>query len=261
MSDAQSFGREYLTEKQYKTDANLAARQSIYRYQHPRDELWGRCLDLAGLHGDERVLDVGCGNGSYLAALARRDHRGPVIGMDLSRGMLEAANARKGSAVLVQGEAEFLPFPDDAFELVLAMHMLYHVADRPRGIGELRRVLKPGGVALVVTNSEMHMHELDEVARAAAGMSLPSNRLTFTLESGARELAGAFVSVERHEFGSELLITEVDPVLDYVASMRAFVADDRFTPVIGEVRERVTATIAREGVFRVRTAAGCFVCR
>jgi methylase of polypeptide subunit release factors len=76
--------RSYLTSTQYRTDANLAARQSIYAYQQPRLDLAGTVLDLAGLTGAETVADVGCGNGVYLAALARRGHRGPIIGVDLS---------------------------------------------------------------------------------------------------------------------------------------------------------------------------------
>ena len=254
-------GRRYITEEQYATDGNLAARQAIYRFQQPRRVLWQDTLDLAGLRGDEAVLDAGCGNGSYLAALAQRQHRGLVVGMDLSPGMLDAARTRSPAAPLMLGDAQMLPFSDAAFDVVLAMHMLYHVADRSRGIHELRRGLRDGGGALVVTNSGSHLSEIDEIVVAAAGRSLPSNRLTFTLESGEVELRARFDRVERHDMPSELVITEVEPVVEYVRSMRAFVTDDQLAPVLDEVRRRVADEIARGGAFRVRTAAGCFVCR
>jgi ubiquinone/menaquinone biosynthesis C-methylase UbiE len=257
-----STGRDYLTTQQYATDANLAARQSIYVYQQPRVNIWGSALDLAGLSGDEAVLDVGCGNGSYLWALGQREHRGIVVGMDLSPGMLDAARARTRHPDVLLGDAQVLPFPDDSFDVVLAMHMLYHLPDRAVGIRELRRVLRDDGVMLAVTNSNSHLHEIDEIVRAsAAGRSLPSNRLTFTLESGGAELRGAFTHVERHDMSSELVVTDVEPVVTYVMSMRAFVAGDELDAVVDEIRRRVAQEIAASGALRVRTAAGCFVCR
>ena len=83
--------REYLSGVQYASEANLAARQAIYRYRQPpaRSAPWA--LDLVPLRGDERVLDVGCGNGLYLAELERRAHEGDVFGIDLSVGILDAA--------------------------------------------------------------------------------------------------------------------------------------------------------------------------
>jgi 16S rRNA G1207 methylase RsmC len=68
--------RDYLRDTQYKTDANLAARQSIYAYQHPRIDLAARVLDLAAPVPSGTVVDVGCGNGMYLAELTRRGFSG-----------------------------------------------------------------------------------------------------------------------------------------------------------------------------------------
>ncbi len=84
--------RAFLRDSQYKTDANLTARQSIYAYQHPRIDLQATVLDLAALAPSDRVVDVGCGNGLYLAELARRGCR--ALGVDLSFGMLTAARER-----------------------------------------------------------------------------------------------------------------------------------------------------------------------
>jgi len=72
-------GQSYLRESQYKTDVNLAARQSVYAYQQPRIDLVRETLGLAALDGPEVVADVGCGNGRYLAELARRGHAGPAL--------------------------------------------------------------------------------------------------------------------------------------------------------------------------------------
>src|SRR5271170_1934199 len=84
----------FLRDVQYRTDVNLAARQSIYAYQHPRIDLQARVLDLAASPVGGTVCDVGCGNGTYLAELARRGFVGPVLGLDMSLGMLAAARDR-----------------------------------------------------------------------------------------------------------------------------------------------------------------------
>lgn len=158
-------GREYLTGVQYSSDANLAARQSLYRFQVPpvQNAVW--TLDCAQLQGDERVLDVGCGNGVHLAELAARAHRGTVHGLDLSPGMLAAAGSRS-AATLTVGDAEGLPFATGSLDAVFAMHMLYHVPDRDLAVAEIKRVLRSDGIALISTNSEQHLLELTEMIAA-----------------------------------------------------------------------------------------------
>jgi len=183
--------------------------------------------------------------------------------------MLLSARALAGSDPLLVTDAQALPFPDDTFEVTLAMHMLYHVPDRTLAIAELRRVLRPVGVALVVTNSENHLHQLDdllvECAAAATGVDrLPVRSfISFTTESAADELAAAFPRVESRVLVSELVIDAVEPVLDYARSVSAFVADTagQLNGVIAELERRVARTIRDEGAFHVRTAVGCFVCR
>ncbi len=56
---------------QYRTDANLVARQSIYAYQRPRLDLHSAVLEAASLAGSETVTDVGCGNGLTANAAGR----------------------------------------------------------------------------------------------------------------------------------------------------------------------------------------------
>ena len=159
--------RSFLRDVQYKTDVNLAARQSIYAYQQPPIDLPREILGLAGLSGHEVVADIGCGNGRYLAELARRGHAGPMVGADLSPGMLLAAGGRTPEAGLLVADATALPFPDATADLTLAMHMLYHVPEPDRAVRELRRITRPGGRVIVALNGEDHLRELRAVVAAA----------------------------------------------------------------------------------------------
>jgi ubiquinone/menaquinone biosynthesis C-methylase UbiE len=145
--------RAFLRGIQYKTDANLSARQSIYTYQHPRIDLAATVLDLAAPVPSGTIVDVGCGNGLYLAELARRGFGGHVLGVDLSFGMLAAARDRLAAAprpaALANADATALPLRDGAADLTLAMHMLYQVPDPAGALHELRRVTRPGGRVVI----------------------------------------------------------------------------------------------------------------
>jgi SAM-dependent methyltransferase len=259
-----------LREEQYATDANLVARQSIWAHRHPPADLYAWALDLAGLRGDETVVDVGCGNGGYLATLERRGHRGAIVGVDLSAGMAAAARARSSRASVAVGDAQTLPIATAAADVVLSMHMLYHVPDRASAIAELRRVARDDGIVLVMTNGAGHLRELDELITAAARDALGVERtgwirVLFTLDDGPRELGACFEHVERHDLPGELRVPDARLVVDYVASM---VASSAFLPDAGEraslldaVRRRATEIVAEDGCFRARAEVGCFVCR
>jgi ubiquinone/menaquinone biosynthesis C-methylase UbiE len=164
--------RTFLREVQYQTDANLSARQSMYAHQHPPVNLISRTLDLAGSASHEVVADIGCGNGLYLAELAHRGHAGPVLGVDMSPGMLRAARQGAGGAgrsgpVLLAADATALPLRDGAADLTLATHMLYHVPEPGQAVAELRRVTRPGGRVVVGLNGDDHLQEMRAVVTAA----------------------------------------------------------------------------------------------
>ena len=254
-------GRSCLQGVQYRTDANLAARQSIYAYQHPRLDLPPLVLGLAALRGGETVADVGCGNGAYLAELARRRHAGPVLGIDLSAGMLHAARGRAPRASLAAGDAAALPLRDGASGLTLAMHMLYHVPEPSAAVRELRRVTRPGGQVLVVLNGEDHLRELRDLITAAlqnVTNGEPPLRERLRLGDGQDLLASEFTSITRHDFTGELLIPRPGPVEDYVRSMA--ITQDLTGPVAFAAAVGSLVPSNDQGVFRVRTHSGCLVC-
>jgi demethylmenaquinone methyltransferase / 2-methoxy-6-polyprenyl-1,4-benzoquinol methylase len=99
----------------------------------------------------QRVLDVAAGTGLVAAALVRRSGC-EVVAVDQSEAMLAAARARvrrdrrlAAKVSLVRGEAERLPFADGAFDALTFTYLLRYVDDRAATMGELARVVKPGG--------------------------------------------------------------------------------------------------------------------
>lgn len=127
--------------------------------------VWSGLLDGLGLHGDELVLDLGCGRGAVLIAVAKRLPRGRAIGVDLWRSVDQSGNdpeaARRNADAegvadrieLHTGEMTALPFPDGSFDVVLsslALHNIGSAKGREQAIDEAARVLPPGGRLVIV---------------------------------------------------------------------------------------------------------------
>jgi SAM-dependent methyltransferase len=216
----------------------------------------------------ESVVDVGCGNGAYLAELARRGFAGRVIGADLSLGMLQASRnairrAREGgtavagdAAALVAGDAAALPLRDGSADLTLAMHMLYHVPDPAAAVRELRRVTRPRGRVVVGLNGADHLRELRALI-AAAGGDFPPGEL-IRLDEGEALLRSVFPSVTRHDFIAELRVPGPEPVAAYVRSMSRTQSTADPEVLVTEVLSRLPNDPGR--LFLATTHAGCLVC-
>lgn len=104
-----------------------------------------------GLKGQtvERLLDAGCGTGGTTVALQRFARQ--VVGVDFMWEAVRPAAARGLGGRLVRGSVERLPFADGAFDAVTSFEVIYHlgVGDDERSLGEIRRVLRPGGLLLL----------------------------------------------------------------------------------------------------------------
>ena len=206
---------------QYATDRNLAARQRLWSHQRGGVNLVGWVLDLVDWSSVDRVLDVGCGNGHYLEALASRGVG--AVGCDLSAGMLASA----GDHRLVRADASRLPFADASFGTVLAAHMLYHVADVPSTARELRRVLAPGGVLVAVTNGAAHLRSLRQLVESVVAASDPGWRMLdpatrgFSLEQGPGLLRASFASAEvvRPDDPGRVAVSDPTVITDYLTSV------------------------------------------
>jgi ubiquinone/menaquinone biosynthesis C-methylase UbiE len=98
------------------------------------------------LDGRARVLEVGCGPGDDARRLADRGH--DVVALDVEAH--DAWSLPSPGVTFVEASAERLPFPDAEFDAVMERDALHHVAEPGRALREMRRVLRPDGVAVIV---------------------------------------------------------------------------------------------------------------
>jgi SAM-dependent methyltransferase len=121
------------------------------------DRLWRALRELAPLHG-ATLLDVGCGVGWSTALAVERGHARHAVGLDFSIRALSLAprkipgGAHHGTRHLswVCGDGMALPFPDHSFDRAFSFGSMEHFPDVRAGFVEVERVLRPGGLAVVV---------------------------------------------------------------------------------------------------------------
>jgi SAM-dependent methyltransferase len=136
-------------------------------------------LDLAGDVTGRRILDVGCGAGPLLESL--RDRGAIVTGVEPSAKMLELARQRLGEGVALHQAGlggDPLPFPDGAFDDVVACLVLHYLEDWKAPLAELRRVLASGG-RLIVAVDHPFINKLMHPASDYFAVSKKSQEWTF----------------------------------------------------------------------------------
>jgi SAM-dependent methyltransferase len=102
--------------------------------------------DVAGVEAGHAVLDVGCGPGALTAELVRRLGPERVAAVEPSEPFVEACRCRHPEVDVRRARAEKLPHPDDRFDAAAAQLVLHFVDDPGAAAGEMRRVVRPGGV-------------------------------------------------------------------------------------------------------------------
>jgi SAM-dependent methyltransferase len=226
---------------QYATEANLAARKAAFATSEgpdPRELLFAAIAEAR----PRRVLEVGGGEGE-LATRIVRELGAELVGIDQSARMVEIQR-RLGIDARV-GDVLELPFADGEFDVAVAAWMLYHVPEVERALGELARVLRPGGRLVVVTNSADHLRELTDLA----GLTSLMSDTAFRSDSGGELLRRHFARVERRDaYG---WVTFDDP------AMRAYAGSSEYlAPLLGLPRlERPVRARREPTIFVAETSA------
>ena len=158
-----------------------------------------RMAGLIGQRPDAVALDMGCGGGHVAFRMAGLV--GKVVAYDLSAAMLETVAAqarRRGLANIVtkQGAAEALPCPTGSFDVVATRYSAHHWGAFRDGLAQMRRVLKPGGLALFMDVVTPGVPLLDTWLQTLELLRDPSHVRNASLDEWKATLAGAGFTVD-----------------------------------------------------------------
>jgi SAM-dependent methyltransferase len=252
--------REWVA-KQYGQATNLDARVQLHARFSTNRYGWHRWVfDQLRLPPTCRLLELGCGSAALWQTNEQRIPEGwQTVISDLSSGMVSTAQTNvaphQREFACAVADAQSIPFADRQFDAVLANHMLYHVADRPRALREICRVLTPGGRLYATTVGDAHLRELAEIVQGFDPvLEFGSGGYGFSLENGADQLAPHFSSVSARRYEDAFCVTEVDPLVDYIVASVHDAAGRR-----GEFHEWIEREMkARGGTIRITKDSGIF---
>jgi ubiquinone/menaquinone biosynthesis C-methylase UbiE len=256
--------QQYLKTDQYKDSSNLDARLAIHMRFSTNEYGWFNWVfdTLLKLPTGAKILELGCGPAYMWKECSNRIPTGWDITLsDLSSGMVDAAWRNlvvTGRAFQFKEiDAQSIPFNDETFDAVVANFMLYHVPDRPKALGEIKRVLKPAGKLIAATVGEHHMQEMMEKLRQVhVSKTWESYTNPFTLQSGLGQLQSVFPTVTLSRYEDSLNVTEVEPIMAYIrSSMRATeLSEDE----LARVRVNLENELKEKGKIFIRKDSGLF---
>jgi SAM-dependent methyltransferase len=259
--------------RQYSTEENLRIRQEIHdKYTVPNINFAEWALTMLDLRGDERLLDVGCGNGLYYTRLRHLYPNVQYFGVDLFEQMLESHPSPVNLSV---ADIAHLPFPNESFDVVMANHVLFMVEDVEQAIVEMRRLLKPGGLLMTTTNSNNNMPELQVLMRramvllsrsggSAAAKATAHLNEKYSLENGVPLLARHFYAVVRHDLPSALVFQQTDPAMTYIETTRdmreeTLPPDVEWDDVMVIMRQQINQLVKHLGELVINKLSGVLI--
>ena len=211
---------------QYKNSGALEIRRSFhkkYSTNKPEYDQW--ILQQIPFSKDQRILDIGCGNGKiWRKGISIIQDAEKLVLADLSQGMLDEAKAsyREFKNIEFQlADICDLPFENESFDIILADSMLYHVADLDKALAESYRVLKPNGILAATTFSEngLNAYINDAVFEMGLTDAKTENKISFSLENGADSLKKYFSDLSKLIYDDLLRVTNIWDLIDYIYSM------------------------------------------
>lgn len=257
---------------QYQNASNLRARIRIHDELSANKYGWmrwyfDRLLNIPHMSKNLKILELGCGDASLWAKnMDRIPKEWDITLTDFSKGMLydakmnlkEKVNRFKFKIVDVQE----IPFDDRTFHVVIANHMLYHVEDIHRALGEIHRVLNKDGHFYASTVGKNHMVEMRNLMWEFGSEDINSkswdNTSNFQLENGTNVMKKWFndINIERYE--DSLNITKAEPLIDYIFSMPGNVREKFDEEKIQELREFLNKKIKEQNGIHISKDTGLF---
>ncbi|MGE5652693.1 MAG: class I SAM-dependent methyltransferase [Bacillota bacterium] len=254
-------------EDQYKTPEHLKTRGNLHSFNTNKVDWDKWCFDRMQIPRQARILELGCGTGSFWFANRCSLGAGWDITLsDLSIGMLESARVKLGQVhdfSYAEIDAQNIPYEDESFDVIIARHMLYLVPDIAKALSEIKRVLVKGGTLYATTNSRESMSELNALVEGFdAKMDLHNNGMgdRFDMEGGYLLLRQYFDEAHVEVLTGRIVVDDAAPVVAYKAStLKGSVI------LVGEKKEQFTRHveehILKNGSLSITTKSCMFTAR
>ena len=249
-----------IVRQQYANANNLNTRISIHdKYSTNKMGFGNWIVSNYRIDKGMKVLELGCGTGDMWK------NREDLIKLcskltlsDFSEGMLSTTKNNIGECNNVDYKVIYIqeiPFENETFDVVIANMMLYHVPDIDKGLAEVQRVLKRGGLFYCATYGEHGIVEYLSKILSAYGVEDNINK-NFTLQNGYEILSKTFSRVEKLEYIDSLAVTNIDDMVEYIYSLSSMTS---LNSVPKQVIKEILINNTTNGILNVPKEYGMFI--
>lgn len=261
---------EKCVQEQYGTDSNLQSHIRVKRLFSTGKQGWADfLLESFCLKSNQRILELGCGNAVFWKSASSKIPTGIKLTLsDFSPGMIESAKSNTSGLNFVDEyaviDAQNLPYENNAFDIVIANYMLYHVPDTVKALREISRVLKPDGFFFAATFGKNNLKEVTDIFFNSDNKTdsvLNEMIGVFGLENGGELLGKHFEAVKLKKYENNLHITDFDSLLDYFLSYRGMgnISEIITDENIGQFSEYLNKIFSARGYVDITQEEGMFI--
>lgn len=255
-------------EKNFENDENLVTRRKLYDYESPRINIHEKVIDELLKQDPKSILDIGCGNGDFLFKLRDRNYKGPLTGIDISKGMVEKANENKGDRKIMfqTMDAHNMSFENDKFDIVVCNFTMHLFRSIPQAIIEISRVLKPEGLFIGTLHAIDNLPKRKKYIKHALEL-LPETKATNTMERvtlmNVHTFIDRFENPKTSSYRAEIKLENPGVYLEYFDTLRSYVfspdpEEDMWKSVLEMIENKITEEINENGHFTETTHVGFF---
>lgn len=196
----------------------------------------------------ENILDVGTGTGALLLKLRTHYRSATLAGIDIAPNMCRLAAQKLGAGChIVNGDAEYLPFKTDTFDMVVSASALQWVNDLPSALNEMKRVLKPGGDLKLAFFCSGTLGELHDCFSEVVGGSSNENGVATSRLHNFRTVDYVTSLVEAMDF--ERFVISVEDEIDWYSDLNSLLCSIKNIGA-GTVSGGVTSGLGWRGILR-----------
>lgn len=253
--------------QQFKNSANLKSRINLHDNYSTNKYGWHPWVyDRIKFFEGARILELGCGDGSFWVKNAHRlTNNCEIILTDISEGMLEDAKRNLKSVEnkfnFKVVDAEDIPLEDSSFDIVIGNFLFHYVEDRKKSFQEVKRVLKHKGYFYSSTMGKEHMGEICQILRgfdSKINLSPVQPGEIFGMENGKEQLMECFTHVKEFIYDDSLIITEAEPLMEYIFSLPINTNEVLSSEKVDELKQLLQKRISDEGNIFIKKVAGIF---
>ena len=252
----------------YQNSTNLDIRISLHdRFSVNKQGWFPWLFSLVDFKDADTVLEVGCGNGQMWKNEQTKELSGmKVILSDISEGMLSDAQKNLGGVrgpdfLFRRFDCQNIPFSDKTIDRVIANHVLFYVGSLQKALEEICRVMKDDGIFYCSAYGKEHMKEVTMLVQEFdPRISLSEVNLfdMFGLDEGEAVLKRYFADVKKIEYEDALIVTEAEPLLDYILSCHGN-QNEILNNRQMEFKKFLKKKIDTQGQVKITKQAGVFV--